>query len=51
MATAITAFVFEMYPENMLPFLPVENAIRGGFQVFGDLPEGDYKSLGVDAAA
>jgi len=34
-----------------MPFVPVEDALLVNFQVFGDLPEGDDKGLGVDAAA
>jgi hypothetical protein len=34
-----------------MPFFPVEDALWADFQVFGELLEGDGKSLGVDAAA
>jgi hypothetical protein len=47
----VTASAFEMYPKDVFPFLPVEDAIRIGFEMFGDLSEGDDKGFGVDAAA
>ena len=34
-----------------MPFFPIEDALLADFQVFGDLPEGDDKSFGVDAVA
>jgi len=34
-----------------MPFFPVEDAFWVDFQVFGNLPEGDNKGLGVDAVA
>jgi hypothetical protein len=34
-----------------MPFFPVEDAFLVNFQVFGNLPEGDNKALGVDAMA
>jgi hypothetical protein len=47
----VTASTFEMYPKDVFPFFPVEDAIGVGFQMFGDLSEGDSKGFGVDAAA
>ena len=40
-----------MYPEDVVPFFPVEDALLGDFQVFGDLSEGDDEGFGVDAVA
>ncbi len=34
-----------------MPFFPVEDALLGDVQVFGDLPKGDDKGFGVDAMA
>ncbi len=39
-----------MYPEDAVPDFPVEDTLWVDFQVYGDLPEGDGKCLGVDAA-
>ena len=47
----VTAQSFDVYPQDVMPFFPVEDAFLVDFQVFGDLPEGDHKGLGVDAAA
>ncbi|GET37137.1 hypothetical protein MiSe_18900 [Microseira wollei NIES-4236] len=37
----VTADAFDMHPEDVVPFFPVEDALLGNFQVFGDLPQGD----------
>jgi hypothetical protein len=34
-----------------MPFFPVEDVLLLGFQVFGDLSEGDDEGFGVDAIA
>ncbi len=47
----VTAKSFDVYPKDVMPFFPVDNALLVDFQVFGDLPEGDNKGLGVDAMA
>jgi hypothetical protein len=40
-----------MYPEDVMPFFLVEDALWVDFQVFGELLEGDDEGLGVDAVA
>ncbi len=47
----VTTFSLDMYPEDVVPFFPVEDALWVNFQVFRDLPEGDDKGLRVDAVA
>ena len=47
----VTTFSFDMNPEDVVPFFPVEDALLADFQVFGDLPEGNNKGLRVDAVA
>jgi len=34
-----------------MPFFPVEDALLGDSQEFGDLPKGDDEGFGVDAMA
>ena len=34
-----------------MPFFPVENALLGDSQEFGDLPKGDNEGFGVDVMA
>jgi hypothetical protein len=41
----------DVYPEDVVPFFPVEDALLLDFQVFGDLSEGDNEGFGVDALA
>jgi len=38
-----------MHPEDVMPFCPVQDALLLDFQVFGDLPESDDESFGVNA--
>ena len=40
-----------MHPEDVVPFFPVEYALLGDFQVFGDLSERNNEGFGVDATA
>ena len=40
-----------MYPEDVIPLFPVEDALWVNVQVFGDLSEGDDEGLGVDVVA
>ncbi len=40
-----------MYPEDVVPFFPVEDTLLWDFQVFGDLSKGDDESFGVDVVA
>jgi hypothetical protein len=35
----------DVYPEDVVPFFPVENALLLDFQVFGDLSEGDSEAV------
>ncbi len=45
----VAAESLNMHPEDVMPFFPIQDALLFDFQVSGDLPEGDYKSFGVDA--
>jgi hypothetical protein len=47
----VTTDSFDMYPKNVMPFFPVEDALLGDVQEFGDLPKGDDEGFGVDAMA
>ena len=38
-----------MHPEGVMPFCPVQDALLLDFQVFGDFPESDDESFGVNA--
>lgn len=41
----VTAFSLDVYPEDVVPFFPVEDALLADFQVFGDLSEGDSEAV------
>jgi hypothetical protein len=41
----VTAQSFDMHPEDIVPFFPVEDSFWGNFQVFGDLSEGDSEAV------
>ncbi len=47
----VTSQSFDMHPQDVMPFFPVEDSLWVNFQVFGELLEGDDKGLGVDAVA
>ena len=47
----ITAPSLDMYPKNIVPFFPVEDALGINVQVFGDLVKSDDKGLGIETVA
>jgi hypothetical protein len=50
-ADKVTTDSFDMHPKDVMPFFPVEDALLGDVQVFGNLPKGDDEGFGVDAMA
>jgi hypothetical protein len=45
----VTTESLNMHPEDVMPFFPVQDMLLLDFQVFGDLPESDHESFGVNA--
>jgi hypothetical protein len=45
----VTTESLNMHPEDVMPFFPVQDTLLLDFQVFGDLPESDNESFGVNA--
>jgi hypothetical protein len=45
----VTTESLNMHPEDVMPFCPVQDTLLLDFQVFGDLPESDDESFGVNA--
>jgi hypothetical protein len=45
----VTTESLNMYPEEVMPFFPIQDALLLDFQMFGDLPESDNEGFGVNA--
>jgi hypothetical protein len=45
----VTTESLNIHPEDVMPFFPVQDTLLLDFQVFGNLPESDNESFGVNA--